>query len=242
MPRRPFQTVLPRTANKLVLSGGGLCLLALLAACGSSSSSASPQALLENAKSTLDSAQGVHFTLTSTNAAAGGTVIEGGQGDMVRPDRLQGSLDVSVAGGRASVKVVAVGNTVEAQLPFSTKYSKIDPASFGLGNPTDLLSTQHGLSSMLTSGTGARKIGTERVGGELLDEIRETIPGSAVPLLPNQDPSRPVVLVAAIDPSNHQLRRVDLTGPFVSETSNATFTVTLTNYGESVPITLPPTS
>jgi lipoprotein LprG len=242
LPRHPFQTLLPRTANKLVLSGGGLLMLALLAACSSSSSSATPQSLLQGAKSTLDSAQGVHFTLQSSNAAAGGTVIQGGQGDMVRPDRLEGSLDVSVGGGRATVKVVAVGNTVEAQLPFSTKYSKIDPASFGLGNPTDLLSTQHGLSSLLTSGTDARNVGTERVGGELLDEVRETVPGSAVPLLPNQDPSRPVVLVAAIDPSNHQLRVVNLTGPFVSKTSNATFTVTLTNYGERVQITLPPTA
>ena len=220
----------------------GLGVVLLAGACGGTSTSSSPQSLLRDAKNTLDSTAGVHFTLQSSNVADKGTVIKGGAGDIVRPDRLQGSLDVVVNGFQATVKVVAVGETVEAQLPFAAGYSKINPATFGLGNPGGLLDPQHGLSSMLTAGGGATTAGTERLSGELLDEVTTSIPGSAVPLLPNANPNQPVVLLAAVDPSNHQLRQVTLTGPFISATSNATFIVTLTKYGEHVEITLPPVS
>lgn len=239
MPRNPWTTT-PRPLTKLALVGGGLFALLVPAACGSSSTGASPQTLLQQSKQVLDSTKGVHFTLQSSNAGTTGTVIKGGQGDLVRPDRVQGSLDVLVKALPATVKVVAVGSTVEAQLPFSTTYSKIDPAAFGLGNPADLLSPQRGLSSLLTAGTNPQTVGTERISGELLDEFKTSVPGTAVPLLPDQNPSQPVELVAAIDPSNHQLRQVTLTGPFTSATTNSTFVVTLTNYGEQPQINLPP--
>lgn len=232
--RRPF--------TKLALVGGGLFALLTPAACGSSSTGASPQTLLQQSKGVLDSTKGVHFTLQSSNAGTTGTVIKGGQGDLVRPDSVQGSLDVLVKSLPATVKVVAVGNTVEAQLPFSTTYSKIDPAAFGLGNPADLLSRQRGLSGLLTAGANPQSAGTERISGELLDKIKTSVPGTAVPLLPDQNPSQPVELVAAIDPSNHQLRQLTLTGPFTSATTSSTYVVTLTNYGEQPQINLPPVS
>ncbi|HEX4863469.1 MAG TPA: LppX_LprAFG lipoprotein [Acidimicrobiales bacterium] len=233
---RPFRP----TANHLTIPAGVVSALLLVSACGGSGASSSSQSLLQNAKKALDTTAGVHFTLQSSNVVAKGTVIKGGSGDLVRPDRLQGSLDLVVNGFQATVKVVAVGNTVEAQLPFAAAYTKINPSVFGLGNPSALLDPQKGLSSMLTAGTSSKVTGTERIGGELLDEVTTDVPGSAVPLLPNQNPAQPVVVVAAIDPANHQLRQATLTGPFTSATSNATFTVILTNYGEHVQITLPP--
>lgn len=235
---RPLGT----SIKKLVFASGGLSALLFLAACGSSATKSNPQSLLQSAKNALDSTSGVHFTLQSSNVASGSTVIKGGAGDVIRPDQLQGSLDVVVNGVQVTVKVVAVGNTVEAQLPFTSGYRKIDPATFGLGNPSSLLDPQKGLSSMLTAGSNAKVTGTERISGELLDEVSTDVPGSSIPLLPNANPSQPVVLVAAIDPSSHQLRQVTLTGRFTKATSNATFIVTLTNYGEHVQITLPPVS
>ena len=66
------------------------------------------------------------------------------------------------------------------------------------------------------------------------------MPGSAIPVLPDANPAQPVTLVAAINPKTHETRQISLTGPFTSTTSNSTFVVTLTNYGETVTITLPP--
>ena len=239
--RRQFRP----TPKKFAFPGFLLAVLAVTA-CGSSSSSSgaasSSQSLLQNAKKALDSTSAVHFTLQASNVAAGSTVIRGGSGDLVRPDGLQGSLDVVVSGFQTTIKVAAVGNTVEAQLPFATGYRKIDPSTFGLGNPTTLLDPNRGLSAMLTAGTSSRVTGTERIGGELLDEVTTQVPGSSVPLLPNKSPGQPVMVVAAIDPGNYQLRQVTLTGPFTSATSDTTFTVTLTDYGEHLEITLPPVS
>jgi hypothetical protein len=118
--------------------------------------------------------------------------------------------------------------------------AKTDPASFGLTDPAQLLDPTHGLSNLLTIGTGARSSGQERIAGEALDEVTTTVPGSSIPVLPDANPAQPVTLVAAINPKTFQVRQISLTGPFTSATSNSTYVVTLTNYNEAVTITLPP--
>jgi lipoprotein LprG len=211
-----------------------------LAGCGGSGGvKADPQTLLRQAKAAIDATPAVHFTLTSRGVSGSGTNITGGQGDVVRPDQLLASFTVTVDGLGASVKVASKGGVFEAQLPFSNGYTRTNPASFGFSNPAQILDPNKGLSSLLLSGTGARVTGQERLSGELLDEVTTTVPGTAVPVLPNANPSKPVAVTAAIDPANHQLRQVTLVGPFTSST-NSTFIVTLTNYGEQTTIDLPP--
>ncbi len=94
------------------------------------------------------------------------------------------------------------------------------------------------MSSLLTAGTDARVTGQERVAGELLYEVTSTVPGSAIPVLPDANPSQPVTMVTAINPHNDQVRQIALTGPF-SSSSDSTYAVTLTRYNEPVTITLP---
>jgi lipoprotein LprG len=221
----------------------GFGLVAVLAgACGGghgSAPKANAEVLLQRAKATIDAAQSAHFVLTSQGVSGGGTNITGGEGDLARPDQLQGSFTVSIGGFNANVKVVTKGGVFAAQLPFQSKYARTNPATFGLTNPSRLLDPDHGLSSLLTAGTGAKVTGQERLGGELLYEVTSTVPGSAVPVLPNDNPSQPVTMVAAINPNNYQLRQITLTGPFTSS-NDSTFVVTLTKYNEPVTITLPP--
>lgn len=214
--------------------------------CGGSSApsgakSVTASALLHRAKTTLDGTHAVHFQLTSqgTRSSGGGATITGGQGDIVRPDRLRATFDATVSGFSAAVNVVAVGSTFEAQLPFQSGYRPTDPSSFGLGNPAQLLDPTHGLSAMLVSATSPRRSGQERLAGELLDKVSGSVPGDRVPVLPDKDRSRPVALVAGIDPADGQLRQVRLTGPFTSASADSTYVVTLTRYGEHVAITLP---
>jgi hypothetical protein len=220
---------------------GGLAAL-VAGACGGGASTPKVDAptLLRQAKATVDAAPSAHFTLTSQGVTGGGTNITAGEGDLVRPDQLQGSFTVTISGFGAAVKVVSKSGVFEAQLPFQKKFARTNPATFGLTDPSQLLDPTHGLSSLLTIGTGARATGQERIAGELLDEVAATVPGSAIPVLPDANPSQPVALVAAINPTTHQVRQITLTGPFTSK-SNSTFVVTLTKYGEAVTITLPPT-
>ena len=229
-----------RDSGRLAAVVIAVALLASAVSGCSGGKSASPQSLLSSAKSTLDSTTAAHFTLSSTNATtSGGTTITGGEGDVQRPDKLKGSLDVIVNGFKAQVKVVAVGDQVFAELPFSTKFSKIDPSTFGLGNPGQLLDPQKGLSSLLSAATGARVTSQQRINGELVDLVSADVPGSSVPVLPDADPSVAVHMMAAINPDNHQLRQVTLSGPFIKAGTESTFVVTLTSYGENVQITPP---
>ena len=66
----------------------------------------------------------LHFTLTSENVTGNGTNLSAGQGDLVRPDSLQGSFTVNIQGFNAEVKVVSKGGVFEAELPFQSKYTK----------------------------------------------------------------------------------------------------------------------
>ncbi|MBO0893714.1 MAG: LppX_LprAFG lipoprotein [Acidimicrobiales bacterium] len=200
----------------------------------------SARALLREAKASLDSTRAVHFQLSSKNLTGSGTNLSAGKGDAVRPDGLRGSFTVSVGGLSAAMDVAAKGGVFEVKLPFATHYSKTNPAALGLGNPAQLLNRATGLSAILTNGTGTHLSGQKRIGGELLDTVTTEVPGSAVPILPIASPTRPVTLVAAIDPHDHQLRQLSLIGYFDSTRSTATYVLRLTKYGEPVSITLPP--
>jgi hypothetical protein len=236
------RAVTGRGSGGVIRFVAGAALAAAVAAGCSSATHVSAPSLLQGAKSALDKTSAAHFDLTSTNATTtGGTTITGGNGDVQRPDKLRGSLNLIVRGLSVSVKIVAVGNQVYAELPFATKFSKIDPSTFGLGNPGQLLDPNTGVSTLLSSATGAKLTGQERINGELVDEVSASVPGSAVPVLPDANRNTPVQIVAAINPANNQLRRITLTGPFVDANTSSTFTLTLTNYGEHVQITVPST-
>lgn len=218
-----------------------MCILA--AACGSTPSpKVSAAELLAKAKATVDAASGLHFTLSSQNVAHTGTNLIGGNGDLERPASLSGSFDVAINGFTAAVKVVSVGAVFEAELPLSNSFTKTSPAAFGLENPASLLSPSTGLSRLLTLDSNAKLGKQERIGGELLDTVSYQIPGKDVPVLPDANPAQPVDMTVAINPSNFQMRSVTLVGPLTSATSNSTYTVTLSNYGEHISIALPPAS
>ncbi len=214
----------------------------VIAGCGGHTAApkANAETLLQQAKATIDAAQSVHFLLTTQGISGGSTTITGGEGDLARPDQLQGTFTVSIHGLAANVKVVSKGGVFAAQLPFQNKYTRTNPSSFGLTDPAQLLNPDHGLSNLLTAGTNAKVTGQERVKGELLYEVTSTVPGSAIPVLPDANASQPVTMVTAINASSYQVRQLALTGPFTSS-SDSTYAVTLTNYNEPVIITLPPT-
>jgi len=226
----------------IVIVAAGL-LAALVAGCGGGSSApkANPEVLLQEARTTLNATSSAHFELTGQNVSTSGTNLTGGQGDLARPDQLQGSFTVTIDGFGANVKVVSKGGVFVAQLPFENHYTRTNPASFGLTDPSILLDPEHGLSNLLTSGTNPRYTGQQRYHGELLDEVTIMVPGSSIPVLPDAKPSQLVTLVAAINPTSHQTREISLTGPFTSATSDTTYVVVLTAYNKAVHITLPPT-
>jgi hypothetical protein len=240
-----------RLASRVSVAGVALTLVALASGCSGSSSKAAssssaaaspdPTVLLTEAKATLDATSGLHFLLAATDIPSGTSGVTSGEGDAVRPDKFKGTIKIS-GGGLLSgtVSVVSVGGVVWAKLPLLPGYHKIDPAKYGISDPGNLLNPQTGLSSLLVEPTNATYAGQTRVDGVVLDQVDATLPGAAVgALLGSADPSQPVQAQFGIEPTNHEIRSAVITGPFYSKTQNSTFTLTLSNYGETVLISAP---
>jgi lipoprotein LprG len=213
-----------------------------LAGCGSSEPEESASDLLSRAKKTLDDASSVHFQLSSEGAPSTGSGVLGGEGDIARPSSFQGTLQALIAGASVDLKVVSVDGTFYAQLPFTSSYSQVDPEQFGFGDPGQLLDPDTGISQFLTEATSAALGDERRVGGEVVREVTAQLPGDLVEqILTSQDPSKPVPATFSIATESGELRRAELTGPFFSADEDATYTLDLSDYGEDVEITAPPT-
>ncbi len=219
------------------LGAGCVALALVLAACGGTGTpSVSAPKLLSGAEAALNATNSVHFVITSTNSG-GGSVITGGNGYLVRPAGITGSFDVSLSGLPVTLKVLGQGSKFYVQL--FGRYVQTDPAKYDIANPAQFLSRTDGLSQILGVAEGAKVTGTTRLSGELLDQVNATVPGNDIPVISDLAPAKPVQMTADIDPGSHQLRQVTLTGPFVVASSDATYVVTLTDYGKSVRVTLP---
>jgi len=232
--------MLPHRASALALA---LVLVAApaLAACSGGSEESAPD-LLAHAEHTLDETKTAHFVLESSGAPDTGTVLTGGEGDIARPASFQGTLKVRTAGSPLDLKVISVNGTVYAQLPFTTTYSVVDPAQFGFGDPGALLDPDTGISQLLAQAESAKLGEEKRVGGEVVREVTAQIPGELVEqILTSKDPSKPVDARFSIAQESGELRRAELTGPFYEAGSDATFTVRLSDFGDDVQITAPPT-
>jgi lipoprotein LprG len=215
----------------------------VLAGCsGGGSSGTSAPDLLAKAKKTLDAAGSAHFVLSSDGAPNTGTLLAGGTGDIERPASFQGTLTVQTSGTTADLKVISVGGTVYAQLPFLPSYSVIDPAQFGFGDPGALLDPDTGISQLLAKADNAKNGEEKRVDGEVVQEVTADLPGRLVAdLLTSQDPSQPVEARFLIATGSGELRRAELTGPFFTAEDDGTYTLELSDFGEDVQITAPPT-
>ena len=207
--------------------------------CGSTPA-ADPHALLQQAKRIIDATPSLHFVITSMGASGSGTLITGGEGDALRPESFSGTLNVVRSGFSVRVRIVSTGGQFLVELPFTTHYEKANPSDYGFGDPAILLDPNKGLSSLLVTPLSEQTAARDRLNGEELDEVDVTLPGDRVAaLLTSADKSKPVRGRIGIDASNHQIRRVVLTGPFFDASTDSTFTLVLDRYGENVTITPP---
>ncbi|MGY1836221.1 LppX_LprAFG lipoprotein [Blastococcus sp. SYSU DS0510] len=231
------------------LRRGAVPLLALallagpgLAACGSDEPAESAADLLDRAKRTLDEAESAHFVLDSEGAPASGTVLVGGEGDIARPASFDGTLQVRALGSSLDLQVVSVDGTVYAQLPFTSGFSVIDPAQFGIGDPGALLDPETGISQLLAEADSAELGEERRVDGVVVREVTAELPGDLVQdVLTSQDPSQPVQARFSVATESGELRRAELTGPFFEAGTDATYLLELSDFGADVEISAPPT-
>lgn len=198
--------------------------------------------LLADAKRALDGTESVHFVLGSEGAPDTGTVLVGGEGDMARPASFEGTLQVLALGSTLDLAVVSVDGTVYAQLPFTSGYSVVDPAQFGIGDPGALIDPDTGISQLLAEAENAELGEERRVDGAVVREVTADLPGELVEqILTSADSSRPVRARFSIAEEGAELLRAELTGPFFAAGDDATYTLELSDFGADVEITAPAT-
>lgn len=231
MRRTPALVAVAACALALAGCGGG----------GGDKASLSPQKAVALAKANLDKTPGLHLSLAGKDLPDSGTTLVSADGTLTRAPAFDGKLVVSLLGTHPTIPVIAVGGTVYAKLPLTTGWQTLDPAQYGVPDPSALLDTQTGISHLLTATSGL-KTGKSVRGGkdnkQVLTTYTGTLPGAAVAaVIPSATGTFDVAYT--LDDS-HRLEQAQLHGDFYGADQKAsTYTLTLDQYGTDSKITAP---
>lgn len=225
---------------------GALTLLpvaASLTACSGDSgndASASPADVLAAAKKNLDDTSGVDLTLHTDNLPDGVTGVEDATGVGTHAPAFDGKITVVLSGQAFEVPVVAVDDKVYVQLPLTSGWQDIDPADYGAPDPAQLMSSDHGFSSLLPATTDLEKGDSVRGGQdnkEVLTEYSGTVSGDVVQnIIPTASGDFDATYTVTDD---DELREARLTGVFYEDSTPMSYVVTFEDYGTDKDITAP---
>lgn len=201
----------------------------------------SPQQVLAAVKQTMDDTSGLRIALRTQDLQEGVSGIVEATGVATRAPAFDGTLKVVLTGVSAQVPVVAVDDTVYAQLPLTTEWSEINPAEYGAPDPAGFLSTDTGFSSLLpvttdlAKGSGVRG-GTDN--SEILTEYAGTVPGEAMKAIIPSASGDTFAAVYSVTEAD-ELRAASFTGVFYPQSASMTYTVDFTDYGTTQEIAAP---
>jgi lipoprotein LprG len=206
---------------------------------GTSKPTASPATTLAAAKRKLDATSGVRIGLSTPKLPSGVSGLLRADGIGTHAPAFDGTIKVSASGITADAAVVAVGGDVYAKLPFTTKYAKIDPASYGAPDPARLLGSHGGLSSLLTSAKGVKQGKTVREGKVVSTSYTGTVPGTAVAAVIPSASAKAEFAATFVVTDSDELTKAVLTGPFYPQGGDVVYTITFDHYGTTKNITAP---
>jgi lipoprotein LprG len=217
-----------------------LAFTATLSGCsGSDQPRTSPHDTLAAAKKQLDSTPGLRIGLATSKLPPGVNGLLTADGVATHDPAFKGTIKVAVSGVTADAPVVAVDDVVYAELPFTSKFVKIDPADYGAPDPADLMNPDGGLSSLLSAARDVRAGRQVRDGKVVLSSFTATLPGKAVAsVIPSASASATFKATFTVTDENHLAKAV-LTGPFYPKSDDVTYTITFDDYGTRQHITAP---
>ncbi len=215
--------------------------LVLMSGCGGGShADADPATALKTAQQKLEDTSGVNISLTTGDLPEGVQGLKSASGTLTDAPAYDGTLGVVTQLGSFSVPVKAVGGKVYAQIPLTPGWSEVDPADYGAPDPSQLITADGGVPSILAA-TADPESGRDIRGGtdnkEVLSTYTGTVPDSAVSaIIPGASGDFDATYGVT---SDGELRQVVLTGTFYSGQPANTYTLVLTDYGTSKDITAP---
>ena len=235
----------PSSTSRLArLAASVLLPVTALTACSGDESSdegRTPEETMATAAKTLTETSGVRLDLSTDDLPPGVTGIVKAAGTATTAPAFEGTISVVLTGTTFDVPVVAVDDTVYAQIPLTPGWNEVDPADYGAPDPAGLIDGETGFPALLERTEGLEE-GESVRGGADNDEIVTTYTGTVTGADMKQ-----VIPSSAGDTfdvewqvtEDGELRRADLTGVFYPDSAEMTYTVTFAEYGTEKDITAP---
>lgn len=195
-------------------------------------------ARLANAKSQIDEAPSIDFTIATESLPSGVTGLVEAEGTGTNAPAFDGTAQVSANGG-VTAEVVSVAGDVYVKTDFTPDFIALDPAQLGAPDPAVFFDTEVGVSSLLVATEDLAEGEAERDGEEVLDTITGTLPGERLQvLLPTADAAGDFDVTYRLA-DDDVLRGALITGPFYADSPDVTYDVVVDPSAESVEITAP---
>lgn len=194
---------------------------------------------LEEAHATLAGAGSLRLVLEGVDLPDSAIIIKASGSGTMDPTAFDGTITAKVSGVQADVPTIAVDDTLYVQMPFTNSYMSTSPEDLGVPDPARLFDVDNGLASLLTQTEDPEFGEPTRSGSEVLQPITGTVPGdSVVDLLYVGDADENFDVEYGLVEESWEVRTVEITGPFYPP-DDATYVVTLDQYGEPVSVTAP---
>ena len=194
---------------------------------------------LEQAHTTLTDAGSVHMVLEGINLPESAVILKAEGSGTMEPPAFDGTITAKVGGVQADVPTIATDEKLYVKLPFSPIFIETTPEELNVPDPARLFAMEDGLADLLTMTESAEFGEQSRAGEEILLQITGTVPGDAVvDLLHVGDREQDFDIAYGLVEENWEVRTVRITGPFYPP-DDATYEVTIDQYGEPVTVTAP---
>ena len=189
----------------------------------------------------LTETSGVDLTLATDALPEGVSGIARAAGTVTDGPAFDGTITVVFAGQTADVPVIAVDDTVYAQLPFTPGWDKVNPKEYGAPDPSTLIGRRRvprPARARPSRPRPARACAAATDNAEILTTYTGTVPGDAMEsVIPSSAGDSFDVEWQVTD--DGELRKATLTGVFYPQTEPMTYTVEFADYGTEKDITAP---
>lgn len=194
---------------------------------------------LEQAHAALAEAGSVHLVLEGVDLPDSAIILRAEGAGTMEPPAFDGTITAKVSGIQADVPTIAVDDQLYVKLPFAPGFVATSPEELNVPDPAALFDVDTGLAGLLTLTEGPQFGEQTRVGSDITQQVTGTVPGQAVvDLLKVGDAEQDFAVEYGLIEESWEVRTVQITGPFYPP-DEATYTVTLDEYGEPVTITAP---
>jgi lipoprotein LprG len=215
-----------------------LGLAASLVACGEPEK-LPPDKIIEKAVPAIGSVNSFHFMLETSKLqkAPPGIFITGVDGDVLKPDKLTGSVTATYSGIPVKINVLVDGKSQFWTDPASGRWGPM-PTEL---NMAEFFDPSKGLADILGNVKGLAGDGTENVEGVDTYRLKGSVPAQALKSLSSEvTATGDLTTTLWIGASDFLLRRAQLQGPVLSdEPADIARTITIKDYNKEVKIETP---